>query len=204
MLNVTIKFISNKIIVVEVVVVFFILFSSLIIIIIRRVVVVVVSVVVLIWLFAECSLNPPASTLRLPRVSYAIPTHTLTHSMAAAGVATLLTSMIIVQNAGTETVNGQYFPQDPAKIPYGFDLVCKQNNWNTLELWKKLNGNSVWYEKEDGAYVYYNNGDRRWWIDDKDGLGVYIADTDGSNAAKKYPLRSGYEPLQNAIASTDN
>ena len=118
--------------------------------------------------------------------------------MAAAGVATLLTSMIIVQNAGTETVNGQYFPQDPAKIPYGFDLVCKQNNWNTLELWKKLNGNSVWYEKEDGAYVYYNNGDRRWWIDDKDGLGVYIADTDGSDAAKKYPLRSGYEPLQNA------
>ena len=139
----------------------------------------------MIWLFAECSLNPPASTLRLPRVSYAIPTHALSHSMAAAGVATLLTSMIIVQNAGTETVNGQYFPQDPAKIPYG-DLVCKQNNWNTLELWKKLNGNSVWYEKEDGAYVYYNNGDRRWWIDDKDGLGVYIADTDGSNAAT-YP-----------------
>ena len=41
--------------------------------------------------------------------------------------------------------------------------------------------------RRTAAYVYYNNGDRRWWIDDKDGLGVYIADTDGSNAAKKYP-----------------
>ena len=125
-------------------------------------------------------------------------THAYIPPMATGAIATLLTSMIIVQNAGTATVNGQYFPQDSSKIPNGFDLVCKQNNWNTLELWKKLNGNSVWYEKKDGAYVYYNHGDRRWWIDDKDGLGVYIADTDGSDDAIKYPLRSGYQPLQNA------
>ena len=58
------------------------------------------------------------------------------------------------------------------------------------------------YEKEDGAYVY-NNGDRRWWIDDKDGLGVYIADTDGNITLKVTPSR-GYEPLQNAHYSTDN
>ena len=142
-------------------------------------------------------------TLRLSHISIRYPS-THAHTMAATGIATLLTSMIIVQNAGTATVNGQYFPQDPSKIPYGFDLVCKQNNWNTLELWKKLNGNSVWYEKEDGAYVYYNHGDRRWWIDDKDGLGVYIADTDGSDDAKKYPPKWIRTFTKRAVASTDN
>ena len=32
----------------------------------------------------------------------------------------------------------------------------------------------------------------------KSGLGVYIADTDGSEDAKKYPPQDGYKVLQNA------
>ena len=72
--------------------------------------------------------------------------------------------------------------------------IALRNN----ELWNKLNGNSYYFEKEDGAYIYYNKGDQRWWIDAKSGLGVYIADTDGSEDAKKYPPQDGYKVLQNA------
>ena len=108
------------------------------------------------------------------------------------------TIVVIVQNSGTTSVNGEYYYKKANVIPHGFDIVCKQNGWNTNELWNKLNGNSYYFEKENGAYIYYNKGDQRWWIDAKSGLGVYIADTDGSEDAKKYPPQDGYKVLQNA------
>ena len=109
-----------------------------------------------------------------------------------------MTTIIVVQNAGSQSVNGKYFYKSADVIPQGFDLVCKQNSWNTVELWNKLNGNPYYFEKDDGAYMYYNKGDRRWWIDEKGGLGVYIADTYGSVDAKKFPPKSGYKTLPDA------
>eukprot|EP00933_Yihiella_yeosuensis_P048098 TRINITY_DN4410_c3_g1_i1.p1 TRINITY_DN4410_c3_g1~~TRINITY_DN4410_c3_g1_i1.p1 ORF type:complete len:388 (+),score=66.18 TRINITY_DN4410_c3_g1_i1:117-1166(+) len=88
------------------------------------------------------------------------------------------TKMVTVMNSGNEDVNGDYHVRDGSVIPEKFDLVCKQNSWNTKQMWEKLsgagNGNSVnWFEAPNKSYIYFNVADEHWWIDGPDGLGVY-------------------------------
>ena len=74
-----------------------------------------------------------------------------------------------------EDLNGNYYPQPASKIPSSFALVCHENNWRPVDMWEKLNNNSIWYQHENNdSYIYFNNGDGKWWMDGPDGLGVFI------------------------------
>ena len=84
-------------------------------------------------------------------------------------------SCLIVNGAGFDPVNGIYHSQPHTSVPSKFDAVCRQQGWDTGEMWKKLNGRRDWYKHEDNeSYIYYNCSDNKWWIDGPDGLGVYI------------------------------
>ena len=86
---------------------------------------------------------------------------------------------ISVMGSNNADVNGEYIPKDPADLPAGFDKVCKQQSWNTLQMWKQLNGQSsadTWFaHTQNESYIYWNKSDKTWWIDGPDGLGVWIA-----------------------------
>jgi len=84
---------------------------------------------------------------------------------------------LITENADFEDVNGVYLAQPASKIPTGFDRVCKEHNWNTNILWKKLNANKPWFLAESNeSYIYLNENDGKWWIDGPDGMGAYTSD----------------------------
>lgn len=85
---------------------------------------------------------------------------------------------LTVMGSSNPHVNGEYLPQDPTIIPSGFTKVCQQHNWDTLQMWKKLNGSSPadkWFaHTSNESYIYWNKSDGSWWIDGPDGLGVWI------------------------------
>jgi len=84
---------------------------------------------------------------------------------------------IIVESAGESAVDGKYLAKKAKEIPTSFGTVCEQNNWNTNDMWNKLNGGNDWFKHEDqtnDSYVYFNKSDGKWWIDGPDGLGRYI------------------------------
>lgn len=73
-------------------------------------------------------------------------------------------------------VAGVYVSCPGSEIPKGFADVCVQNSWDTVTMWKKLNGGEggAWFKHEaNDSYVYFNAVDKMWWIDGPDGLGVY-------------------------------
>lgn len=78
-------------------------------------------------------------------------------------------------------VSGNYLPQSPAltNVPEGFRKVCQEQQWDFETMWKKLNGvdprRNIWFKHEENeSYIYFNQQDRKWWIDGPDGLGVFI------------------------------
>jgi hypothetical protein len=76
-------------------------------------------------------------------------------------------------------VNGNYLPKTPLEIPSGFAKVCDHQGWNTNDMWSKLNGldlaKDIWFAHSDNAsYIYWNKNDKKWWIDEPDGSGVWI------------------------------
>jgi len=82
---------------------------------------------------------------------------------------------IMVGGAGEPSLNGEYVATDASKVPIGFDATCKQQGWNTAQMWEQLNAGSTWYGASNGAYIYYNRGDSNWWIDEPSGAGVFKA-----------------------------
>merc|ERR1712205_204468 len=82
---------------------------------------------------------------------------------------------IVIAGAGVDEVNEEYVATDASQIPNGFDLVCRQQGWDSIAMWTKLNGKSPWYCAHNGAYVYWNLQDKNWWIDAPNGDGVYKA-----------------------------
>jgi hypothetical protein len=107
---------------------------------------------------------------------------------------------IHVMNPGEASVAGLYFARPSTVIPTGFATVCQAQQWNTVETWGKLNGKSNWFLHEGGeSYVYYNQGDRKWWIDAPDGGGVYLAAAP-SHAPPGAP--SAWQKLRNSAAPT--
>lgn len=81
---------------------------------------------------------------------------------------------ILVTKAGFHPVNGMYYKESHETVPSGFKMVCENEGWQTLKVWKKLNGINNWYKHEtNNSYIYFNNVDEQWWIDGPDGLGVY-------------------------------
>jgi hypothetical protein len=86
---------------------------------------------------------------------------------------------ISVMGSNNPDVNGVYIPKSASDIPTGFDKVCKERNWDTLKMWKQLNGQSqtdTWFAHlQNDSYIYWNKSDKTWWIDGPDGMGVWIA-----------------------------
>merc|ERR1711962_4508 len=107
---------------------------------------------------------------------------------------------LTVSNAGFDPVNGKYLSQPHTLVPESFDLVCRQQGWDTAQMWSKLNGQREWYKHQlNESYVYYNNADSKWWIDGPDGLGVYIT----SPAPFKPPSEQSWILIQKHVKSTD-
>ena len=84
-----------------------------------------------------------------------------------------------VSSAGSALVNGAYAQRNAVIIPRGFAKVCEEMGWPTQPMWQKLsNMKTPWYEAENGAYIYWNQSDRQWWLDEPNGNGVYVALSD--------------------------
>jgi hypothetical protein len=45
--------------------------------------------------------------------------------------------------------------------------------WDTKETWDELNAGATWYSAKNGAYIYYNQADKCWWIDAPRGYGAF-------------------------------
>jgi len=82
---------------------------------------------------------------------------------------------ILVLGSGVSEVNEEYIATDASIIPDGFEKVCKQQGWNSEDMWKKLNNEQTWYRARNNAYIYWNNADSCWWIDQPNGAGVFKA-----------------------------
>lgn len=82
-----------------------------------------------------------------------------------------------IQSAGYKPIVGLYLPHNGTKaVPSGFSQVCRQNGWDVMKTWDRLNGDATWFGHESNdSYIYYNRMDGQWWIDGPDGLGVWIA-----------------------------
>ena len=82
---------------------------------------------------------------------------------------------IVVDGSGVPAVNGEYAATDATEVPDGFGRVCREQGWDTQQAWQKLNGEATWYAAANGAYIYFNQADRHWWIDEPSGEGVFKA-----------------------------
>jgi len=104
-----------------------------------------------------------------------------------------------VSKSGVQEVNTIYKWMSAKTIPPGFAKVCEQNNWNTTQMWKQLNGDRNWLRAEDNdSYMYWNSADSQWWIDEPNGLGVFVAPTSNWKSPPVdgwISLRSEYRPL---------
>ena len=110
---------------------------------------------------------------------------------------------IKITGAGVVAANGIFAAQSPNVIPVGFAKVCNDNAWNVRQTWSQLTDLSTpWYLKQDGAYVYYNKGDGKWWIDAPQGHGLYIANADLKN--KEMPPSKGWQMLDNKYGPIPN
>jgi hypothetical protein len=99
---------------------------------------------------------------------------------------------ISVSGSGHADVNQKYNERDPTVIPNGFDVTCQQMGWDTKKMWRQLSDQrTAWFEAPNGSYIYWNQGDGKWWIDAPDGAGVYIV-----KAPNTMPPSSGWIPLK--------
>mmetsp|Transcript_97 Transcript_97/g.111 ORF Transcript_97/g.111 Transcript_97/m.111 type:complete len:160 (+) Transcript_97:98-577(+) len=113
---------------------------------------------------------------------------------------------LLLKNAGSDVVNGNYIAKNSKTIPVGFAKTCEEMSWNSQEMWLKLS-NQVspwWKHKDNESYIYYNQNDGQWWIDDPSGKGLYVAkvptgviNAGNMNAAK--PPVVGWTLLSGAI-----
>eukprot|EP00908_Phaeocystis_cordata_P022282 Transcript_4703.p2 GENE.Transcript_4703~~Transcript_4703.p2 ORF type:complete len:375 (+),score=95.91 Transcript_4703:114-1127(+) len=102
----------------------------------------------------------------------------------------VMIATIVVSGAGDSRVDGEYAATSAATVPVGFGKVCEANGWDTRRMWAQLNGGATWFGAKNGAYIYWNQSDRSWWIDEPDGHGVYKA-----AAPSHAPPQVGWAPL---------
>lgn len=100
-----------------------------------------------------------------------------------------------VVSSGEASVNQLYKERDPTVIPLGFSLTCATQQWDSEGMWLQLSDQKTpWFEAANGAYIYWNKGDGKWWIDAPDGHGVYIAKAPAGGG----PPTSGWQILPGA------
>merc|ERR1711871_378614 len=110
--------------------------------------------------------------------------------MAVRNLASLQT--ITIGGSGMAAVNGLYISTPATEVPRGFDLVCRQQGWDTSQMWSRLGGGKPWFKAKNEAYIYWNHGDGHWWIDHPNGDGVYKA-----AGPEHTPPQSGWKLLGN-------
>jgi len=109
---------------------------------------------------------------------------------------------IVVGGAGEQSVNGEYMATDATTVPKGFDDTCRQQGWDTAQMWRQLNGDATWFGASNGAYIYYNRGDKHWWIDEPGGAGVFKAHAPSHAPPQTGWLKLGpYDPPPNLVAT---
>ncbi|MEW5312180.1 MAG: hypothetical protein WDW38_003827 [Sanguina aurantia] len=109
---------------------------------------------------------------------------------------------VSVSNAGCDIVNGSYEKRPASSIPKAFAMVCEQNSWDTQSTWHQLNGASDWWElPANDSLMYYNRGDKQWWMDSGEtGMGVYVSPmASAAHAANNLPPSSGWRPLSKGV-----
>jgi hypothetical protein len=107
---------------------------------------------------------------------------------------------VVVATAGDPSVIGLYRATSPEMIPDGFAAVCKQQGWDTEQTWLDMNGlQRPWFKHSTSdAYIYYNVGNQKWWIDAPNGEGRYIATENGEHGPEDdhcYPPEEGWTAL---------
>jgi hypothetical protein len=106
-------------------------------------------------------------------------------------MSSLTAAAVRVASAGVPSVVGLYLPRDPSVVPKGFAKVCKQMRWPVEQTWNRLSAQDlIWWEAENGAYMYKNVADGQWWLDEPGGSGVYVVVSDA-----KVPPPSGWKAL---------
>lgn len=102
--------------------------------------------------------------------------------------------------AGARVVDGVYAARPAASVPAGFAKTCAEMRWPVEETWARLSDLArPWYEKEDGCYIYFNRGDKHWWIDGTGGEGLYVAPGDAHDQLLPPPA-AGWRPLDGVAA----
>lgn len=106
---------------------------------------------------------------------------------------------MVVSGAGSNVVNGTYARRSAAAVPAAFALVCRSSGWDAAVTWSRLNGPRDWWEETSNAsYIYFNGGDRQWWLDSGEtGLGLYVSSmqSDAPPAEGWTPIGDGVLPL---------
>ena len=103
-------------------------------------------------------------------------------AMSAARVAALAApARVVVSGAGSSVVNGSYARRSASAVPAAFARVCRSSGWDAGKTWERLNGPRDWWEASNASYIYFNCGDRMWWLDSGvTGLGLYVSGVEGS------------------------
>mmetsp|Transcript_35054 Transcript_35054/g.49021 ORF Transcript_35054/g.49021 Transcript_35054/m.49021 type:complete len:215 (+) Transcript_35054:132-776(+) len=101
-----------------------------------------------------------------------------------------------VSKAGEVDVNGQYKAKDPKEVPSGFAATCNKMMWDPSSTWNELSDQKkLWFEAENGSYIYWNRSDGRWWMDGPSGAGLYIVKN-----SNDLPPTSGWQALRGSKA----
>ena len=120
-------------------------------------------------------------------------------SVARSVSAAVAPPRVVVSGAGSNVVNGTYARRSAAAVPAAFALVCRSSGWDAAVTWSRLNGPRDWWEETSNAsYIYFNGGDRQWWLDSGEtGLGLYVSSmqSDAPPAEGWTPIGDGVLPL---------
>jgi len=98
------------------------------------------------------------------------------------GPTTEIRNILVLQGGGSRqtsfcsVLEGRYARKSATEVPKGFADVCESNGWAIEATWQKLNADAAWFQAtHNESYIYFNTGDKHWWIDGPDGLGVWKA-----------------------------
>jgi hypothetical protein len=104
---------------------------------------------------------------------------------------------VVVSGAGSPIVNGLYTRREATIVPAAFSRVCHSSGWDAAATWSRLNGPRHWWESDNASYIYFNSGDRLWWLDSgESGLGLYVSSAVGAGSA---PPSEGWRPLGDSV-----
>lgn len=119
-----------------------------------------------------------------------------------------MAARVVVSGAGSAIVHGVYSRRDSATVPSAFALVCSASGWDAAATWGRLNGARTWWEAPNASYIYFNRGDKQWWLDSGEtGLGLYVSRAAGVGDAPPSNgwavIGDGTLPLPSIVVAAD-